>query len=572
MSTRVHNNTGTSSKTMVSGSERFKYFKRPIMPRVSAIPPQILLAPVSATDNNPLIPVEKIDDSTVKDVGVQTMYRESEAQTVPYTPEFIVPSGQEPELLLLKNLTYDNGLPLGKTEIEMIEYARLKRDMESNLPPFTDEASLILRKKLMEQQEMKEFKLRETEIDLKREIKLQEIHQALIEREETNEFMTSQRLENIRLNRMEEREVVLQKIRNKRIKALRRLAHQRNISDPVLSDGTGRDIINDYFDKASKVYAPARREGQDVTSFQPAKYEIGSRTVPLDNVNNIISLEHSIPKRYLDEDTGNEPLMAKTAPFKAKQKVGGGGRVAEMRLTSAASRAIRITKRDVEEMHQILVQKKLNAMTTNTSAVGGTGGSTPGFSRPHTNKTGVSSDNQHNTTTPTSRTGTGKPESSMLAALIAKKPKGRPVTPDFTYDRILKPIEIIINPDEEEELPPPPIDTTNYELKNNLEFQNSVILLQRLIRGRAVQNIMFEGKYRRIELISELKNADESERETKEASSFEIMEEQNDMRQHYLKHSTVDMVAGSVSSNIINVLAQEKVLLLRHEYMLTFIL
>lgn len=35
----------------------------------------------------------------------------------------------------------------------------------------------------------------------------------------------------------------------------------------------------------------------------------------------------------------------------------------------------------------------------------------------------------------------------------------------------------------------------------------AVLLLQRLIRGRAVQNVMFEGKERRKELIRELRIA-----------------------------------------------------------------
>ena len=68
----------------------------------------------------------------------------------------------------------------------MIEYVRAKRDMESNLPPLTDEASLILREKLMEKQDMRALKMLETEIDAK----------ALVEREESNEFLTSQRLGN----------------------------------------------------------------------------------------------------------------------------------------------------------------------------------------------------------------------------------------------------------------------------------------------------------------------------------------------------------------------------------------
>jgi hypothetical protein len=543
-----------SSKTAVSGSHRYKYFKRPIMPRVSAIPPQILLAP-TVTNENPLVPVEKIDESSVKDVAVQTAYRESEAQTMPYTPDYVVAKGQAPEILLLKKLTYENGLPLGKSEIEMIEYARAKRDMEINLPPFTDEASLVLRKKLMEHQEMKEYRLREHEIDSKRDGKLQEIHRALLEREESNEFMTSQRLESIRLSRMEEREDMLQKIRNKRIKALRRLAHQRNVADPVLSDDAGRDIINDYFDKGSKVYAPARRDGQDVTTFESAKFDVASRTVPLDSIGNIMTLEHTIPRRHFEDSLAGGPLMAKTAPFKTKERHGGGGRAAESRLTSAAARTQRTTKRDVEEMHQILMQKKLTAMKAGSALIEATGGS-----RPQTHRSADSS-------RPNTKAGA---ESTILTALLAKKPKGRPPTPDFTTDRLLKPADVVPVSEEEEEdedHPPVPADTTNYELKNNRSFQVAVVLLQKLVRGRAVQNVMFEGKFRRRELITELKAAVESDRTAVEATSAELIEEQNARRVHNIKTSTIDMVAGSVSSTLITVLAQEQVTYVRPLYL-----
>ena len=40
-------------------------------------------------------------------VGVQTIYRESEAQTDPFTPEYVLKKGEdEPELLLLAKKTY----------------------------------------------------------------------------------------------------------------------------------------------------------------------------------------------------------------------------------------------------------------------------------------------------------------------------------------------------------------------------------------------------------------------------------------------------------------------------------
>jgi hypothetical protein len=39
--------------------------------------------------------------------------------------------------------------------------------------------------------------------------------------------------------------------------------------------------------------------------------------------------------------------------------------------------------------------------------------------------------------------------------------------------------------------------------------RRAVILLQRLVRGRATQNMMFEGKEKRLDLISELRATEE---------------------------------------------------------------
>lgn len=47
----------------------------------------------------------------------------------------------------------------------MLSHARAKRLLEVSLPPFTDEASLIIRRKVMEKQELKELALRERELD-----------------------------------------------------------------------------------------------------------------------------------------------------------------------------------------------------------------------------------------------------------------------------------------------------------------------------------------------------------------------------------------------------------------------
>lgn len=308
---------GTVTETAVSGTNRYKFFKRPIMPRVNAYPPHFLLAPTANGENNPLEPNTAPPESATREMAIQTMYRDSEAQTNPYTPNYVVPPGQEPEILLLKNMTYDNGLPMGEKEMAMIEFARAKREMEMNLPPFTDEASLNLRKRLMESQEMREFHIREQEIDALREEKLQKLQEAIQDREESNEFMTSQRLESVRLLRMEEREKVLEKIRIKRIKALRRLAHQRNVSDPILSEsasngqaGHSVDIIDAFFDRGSQLYAPMKRDGKEAAPKQE-HYDIASRTAPLDNLGNLLSLEYTMPRQLLGGGPANfTPVLA----------------------------------------------------------------------------------------------------------------------------------------------------------------------------------------------------------------------------------------------------------------------
>ena len=45
-------------------------------------------------------------------VGVQTIYRDSDAQTDPFTPEYVLKKGEdEPELLLLAEKTYGLTIP-----------------------------------------------------------------------------------------------------------------------------------------------------------------------------------------------------------------------------------------------------------------------------------------------------------------------------------------------------------------------------------------------------------------------------------------------------------------------------
>lgn len=145
-------------------------------------------------------------------VGVQTDYRESETQTDPYSPEYVIQPGTTPsELLQLAALTWGtkstvqtftsyrryyiiiflkpwmsslllsvlrwivylylwwqfpsgHGLPAGLAEVEMIERASAKRAWEASLPPLDDLSQLDKRRRMMEEMEAKEWAFREGEI------------------------------------------------------------------------------------------------------------------------------------------------------------------------------------------------------------------------------------------------------------------------------------------------------------------------------------------------------------------------------------------------------------------------
>lgn len=62
-----------------------------------------------------------IDEPLSKNAFCQTDYRESEAQTDPYTPQYLIRDGENPEVLAIKHLEYGKGLPASIDELETIE-------------------------------------------------------------------------------------------------------------------------------------------------------------------------------------------------------------------------------------------------------------------------------------------------------------------------------------------------------------------------------------------------------------------------------------------------------------------
>ncbi|CAH8603611.1 unnamed protein product, partial [Schistosoma haematobium] len=100
---------------------------------------------------------------------VQTMYRDSEAQTDPYSPLYVVNTGKNLETLKLTSLSYGYGLPVGLFDVERIERARQRREIEANLPPYKDIANNLVqiakRRKILEGLENREWYFREREVE-----------------------------------------------------------------------------------------------------------------------------------------------------------------------------------------------------------------------------------------------------------------------------------------------------------------------------------------------------------------------------------------------------------------------
>ena len=62
-----------------------------------------------------------VEEPKTKTQEVQTIFRDGEAQTNPYTPEYIIDKDNVPEVLSIANLQFNKGLPASMAEMELIE-------------------------------------------------------------------------------------------------------------------------------------------------------------------------------------------------------------------------------------------------------------------------------------------------------------------------------------------------------------------------------------------------------------------------------------------------------------------
>ncbi|KAJ3288033.1 Cilia- and flagella-associated protein 91 [Rhizoclosmatium sp. JEL0117] len=388
----------------VVGMNRYKYFRRPIIPYQPSLGGQVVYArkPAPAVE----VVVERPVTPPTRTVGMQTVYRESEAQTDPYSPEYTLKPGQlPPELLALATLSYGMGLPVGMVELEMIERARIKRAWEAMLPQVVDKETFERRLRMMEEMELKEWQEREDEIKRLQEARLEILTKVISKREKDNEQLNNEKVERIWQKKLQEREAMLDRIESKRVKALRKLTEKRS---KVGNKIERRDIIADYANYGSKVYAPKARDGLFFDDMHSTlKLEIGE----LETYNGLATLENTFQSKVMND------RISLPKPNKG-------------RLNPAARK----------EMH---LQEQLKLMDQKLKE----------------RKQAVKAE-----------------EKPLRFQQRNEKPPLRPPTPK------------IKEPKPEDE-----------------DMDVAAILLQKLIRGRISQNLMYQGKERRLQLINELR-------------------------------------------------------------------
>jgi hypothetical protein len=91
---------------------------------------------------------------------------------------------------------------------------------------------------------------------------------------------------------------------------------------------------------------------------------------------------------------------------------------------------------------------------------------------------------------------------------------------------------------------------------DEVDFIEEIILIQRLLKGRKEQNLMYQGKIKRAELIKELRDADYFKEIAGSTDEDNVKESENYLDK--LTNGLIDSIQGSVISQSLDFLAKEK--------------
>ncbi|KAF2883495.1 hypothetical protein ILUMI_22668 [Ignelater luminosus] len=237
----------------VIGVDRHRFFYSPLArPDERTIPTITIPTPPPTLILKPIIKKKKNKE-------IQTQYRESSAQTIPWQPDSIVIDGSDPELLMLDFLKWGSGLPAGMHEVRLIERARMKRAWEKALPPITDEASLEKRRGMIAAIERDEWAFREQEIQDIHDLRMELLREMLNELLEKSKNRTEQKMKMFCEVKLAEKNEKIKKLRHQTERDLRKL----RLKNRGINTRYHRiNIIEEHADKKSELYGPLMRYGQ----------------------------------------------------------------------------------------------------------------------------------------------------------------------------------------------------------------------------------------------------------------------------------------------------------------------
>ena len=211
-----------------------------------------------------------------KTIGIQTDYRDSQAQTDPYSPPFEVIKDQNGNtnapLMAAQHLSFQNGtLPAGYDEIEALEREVIKEQIMAALPASNDKKSLKLRKRILSQIESSDWHYKEMLIKREQHEKYLNVIEEMKKRDEMIEKLEEERLNKLRMTLYAQQQQFDAKMEQKRIKALRKISTKHNaiqnvmnnISQSSSNSENKTKMIQKYYNYNSELYAPTKRKGNN---------------------------------------------------------------------------------------------------------------------------------------------------------------------------------------------------------------------------------------------------------------------------------------------------------------------
>ena len=273
--------------------------------------------------------------------------RENEAQTHPASFGNIKKDGSFQEIFELKDLHYGDGLPVDMHTLELIAKAREKRTFNDALPPLSDEANFNLRNKFTNEQETREWRLKEKEkeeINNKRLLMLQEL---LEKREKETEIKRLEKIDKLKEKKDEEVEAFIIKSRKRRVKVIRNIS---KLKDKFATNkgNNGRDIILDYASFGSKVYAPLTRDGHN-PDRHPFKFSLNSYS--LNTYDGLSEIESEVCS------TANTTMKSITKPKMEKKYNNSLSKLEKVHLKAIGDAFSSIQKQEQKKLEEERIRK-----------------------------------------------------------------------------------------------------------------------------------------------------------------------------------------------------------------------